>query len=98
MNSDLCNLQSDLTMSHHQPSHPMDIDTEKIRNDSIKVINIVTKYHFNFNWKRFKAAVDALVHLQDIYAKAKDRADAELQNIQSVYYNIYTTVNINAQI
>ena len=85
-------------MSHHQPSHPMDIDTEKIRDDSIKVINTITKYHFDFNWKRFKAAVDALVHSQDIYAKAKDRADAELQNIQSAYYNIYYgTLKVNAQ-
>ena len=101
MNSNLCKLQSDLTMSHHQPSHasqPMDIDTEKIHDDSINVINIITKYHFDFNWKHFKAAVDALVHLQDIYVKAKDKADAELQNIQSAYYNIYATLNINAQI
>ena len=76
----------------------MDIDTEKISNNSINIINIIMKYHFNFNWKHFKAAVDALVHSQDIYAKAKDKADAKLHNIQSAYYKIYATLNINAQI
>ena len=31
--------------------------------------------------------MDALVWLQDTYVEAKYSADAELQNIQSVYYN-----------
>jgi len=65
-------------MSHYQLPHPMNINTEKIHNDSLDAIDIVTKYHFDYNWKHFKATMDGLVHLQDTYAKAKERADVEL--------------------
>jgi hypothetical protein len=74
-------------MSHHQLSHPMNINTEKIWNNTLDVIDIITKYYFNYNWKHFKAAMDALVHFQDTYAEAKYRADAELQIMQGTYYN-----------
>ena len=80
-------MQSDFTMSHHWLSHSMNINIEKNHNNLLGVINTIAKYYFNFNRKHFKAAVDALVHSQDIYAEAKNKADAELDNIQSAYYD-----------
>ena len=80
-------MQSDFTLSYHWLSHPMNIDIEKIHNNLLDVTNIIAKYYFNLNWKHFKAPVDALVHSQDIYVEAKNKEDAELQNIQSAYYD-----------
>ena len=77
-------------MSHQYLSHPMNINTEKGHEDSLDVVNVITKCHFNFKWKRIKAAMDALVYPQDIYAKAKDKVDAKLQNIQGEYYDKYS--------
>lgn len=91
-------MQSDFTLSYHWLSHPMNISIEKIHNNLLDVINIIAKYFFNFNWKHFKAPVDALVHSQDIYVEAKNKKMLNSKTYKVHIMIVYAILNINAQI
>ena len=91
-------MQSDFTMSHHWLSHSMNINIEKNHNNLLDVINTIAKYYFNFNRKHFKAAVDALVHSQDIYAEVKNKAVLNLTTYKVHIMIVYAILNDNAQI
>ena len=67
----------------------MNINTEKICEDSLDIVKVITKSHFDFKWKWIKAAMDALVYSQTYMLKQKTK---QMSNFKT--YKASITISI----